>query len=78
MIRRTEGKKSSDVAGAGDWLLLQQEFGGLHSPVGVKPALHNVVAQKVCQSEQAHALMVHHPRSDKFTTGPWKRVRELV
>src|ERR1039457_2639581 len=29
-----------------DWLLLQEEFCGLHSPVGVKPALHNVVAKK--------------------------------
>ncbi len=48
----------------GDWLLLQQEFRGPHSPVGVKPTLHNVVAKKVCQSEQAHSLMVNHPRPD--------------
>ena len=32
-----------------DWLLLQQEFCRLHAPVGMKPALHYVVAKKIGQ-----------------------------
>lgn len=35
------------VWAVGDRFLLQEEFGGLHSPVGVEPALHNVVAEKI-------------------------------
>jgi hypothetical protein len=43
------GGSNSGRAHMGDWLFLQQELGGLHSAVGVKPPLHNVVAKKVGQ-----------------------------
>src|ERR1035437_10179676 len=60
--------RDSYGAHVGDRLLLQQEFRGLQLPGGVKPLLHNVVAKRIGQSEQAHSLMVHHPRPDDLTT----------
>jgi hypothetical protein len=32
----------------------------------MKPPLYDVIAKKVGKREQAHALMVDHPRTDEF------------
>src|SRR5580658_318898 len=62
------------AAHMGDWLLLQEEFCGPHAPIGVKPALHNVVAKEVGQREEAHSLVVNHPGSNDLTTSPEEAV----
>src|ERR1035438_1351536 len=64
---------NSSRAHLGDWLLLQKEFCGLNPAVGVEPVLHNVVAEKVGQREQAHSLMVNHPGCNQIVTGPAAR-----
>ncbi len=42
--------------------LLEEELGRLNPGIGVKPLLHRRVVQDVVEREQAHALVVSHPR----------------
>jgi hypothetical protein len=73
--RSWQTQRTLSGARLGDRLFLQKKFCGLHSPVGVKPALDNVVAHKICQRKQTHSLMVNHPGLDQFALGPSTRVR---
>jgi len=50
----------------GDWAFLQQKFGGLYSAVTMEPPLHDIIAEEVGQREQAHSLVMNHPRSNDF------------
>src|SRR6266849_3393190 len=45
----------------GHGLLLQQQFGGLNSGVGVEPMLDCSLMKEVGHREQAHSLVVCHP-----------------
>ena len=41
---------------------LQEQIGRLDAGIGVEPLLHRQAVQGVVEREQAHALMVRHPR----------------
>ena len=52
----------------GDRFFLQKQFCGLHPAVRMKPALNNVVTEKISQRQQAHSLVMNHPRPDQLAT----------
>ena len=45
---------------------MQEEFGRADARCAVEPLLHDVVFEQVGDGEEAHALMVRHPRANKF------------
>ena len=50
----------------GDWFLVQQQFGGLNTPLRVKPLLYDVVIEKIGEREQTHPLVVGHPTTNNL------------
>ena len=49
---------------------LQQKLGRLHAGITAKPLLHDFAFQEVGHGEQAHALVMDHPRFHQCITLP--------